>query len=205
MYQLCRTLKTNRPMSFWYFPYVFTLFALGAVIAAGDVKFYQRMWIDMRNIEGGPSSFLGSHFNDPFNVLTLSCYITALLLQDSMLVGVACRLSYGINSNLISFHWQIDLSLANDMELLAPVIILPLLAFIASTSTFHGVPCVFHRNLTLMKRSLFSPSLLHQNPAAALGQRVQLFTMFHSALLRWDLTLQWLSLLSQECYFCDAE
>lgn len=74
-------------MPLWQFAYVWIMFALGTIQAAGNAKFYERMWIDDREIPGGPSSFLTTHFNDPFNTLATSGYITAIFLQDSVLVS----------------------------------------------------------------------------------------------------------------------
>jgi hypothetical protein len=80
--------RKTRKMPIWQFIHVWIMFALGTIQVAGNAKFYEHMWIDERDIPGGPSSFLTTHFDDPFNTLATSGYIAAIFLQDSVLVSV---------------------------------------------------------------------------------------------------------------------
>ena len=46
------------------------------------------MWIDERNIEGGPIGWLTEHFSDPVNTFASVAYILANFLMDGMLVSL---------------------------------------------------------------------------------------------------------------------
>ena len=65
----------------------FTFFALGVFQVAGNIKFFEKMWIDERNIEGGPIGWLTEHFSDPVNTFASVAYILANFLMDGMLVS----------------------------------------------------------------------------------------------------------------------
>lgn len=77
----------KQKMATWQFIYVFVMFALGTFEIAGNVKFYEKMWIDERNILGGPFVWVTKHFGDPVNTFANAADATAILLQDSVLVS----------------------------------------------------------------------------------------------------------------------
>lgn len=70
------------PLSF-----IFIFFALGVFQVAGNTKYFERMWIDDRNVPGGPIGWYTEHFDDPVNTFASVAYILANFLMDGMLVS----------------------------------------------------------------------------------------------------------------------
>lgn len=62
------------------------LFAMGTITIACTAKFSEQMWIDYREIPGGPNAFLAEHYDTPVNVLGNTAYIVANFLADTILV-----------------------------------------------------------------------------------------------------------------------
>ena len=49
------------------------------------------MWIDERDIEGGPPAWIKNHYNNPMETLADSSYIIANFLADGALVRSLLR------------------------------------------------------------------------------------------------------------------
>jgi hypothetical protein len=73
--------------SIWTYIYVWTVFALGTFQVAGNIKFFEKMWIGDRNVPGGPVGWYSNFFGDPVNTFASVAFIIATLLQDAMLVS----------------------------------------------------------------------------------------------------------------------
>ena len=110
---------------------VSTFFALGVFQVAGNISFFQKMWIDERNIEGGPIAWLTEHFDDPVNTFASVAYILANFLMDGTLVSVYGHCTAGGDRRLTYRAQLCRLLLIYDNNFL--VIIVPALAFLAST------------------------------------------------------------------------
>ena len=80
--------------SIWSFVYVWTVFALGTFQAGGNIKFFEKMWIDDRDVPGGPAGWYANFFGDPVNTFASVAYIIAALLQDGMLVSVVPSVAF---------------------------------------------------------------------------------------------------------------
>ncbi|EIM85267.1 uncharacterized protein STEHIDRAFT_157908 [Stereum hirsutum FP-91666 SS1] len=98
------------PWSFLIF--IFSLFTLGTIDIACNTKFGDMMWIDDRNIPGGPNAWLEAGYSTPVNVLGSASYIFSNFLADAMIIY---RLWV-----IWSYNWYI--------------IIIPILSFLASTA-----------------------------------------------------------------------
>ena len=64
-----------------------SLFAMGTITIACTAKFSEQMWIDYREIPGGPNAFLAEHYDTPVNVLGNAAYIAANFLADAIVVS----------------------------------------------------------------------------------------------------------------------
>jgi len=58
------------------------LFALGTFQTGALIKFDEMMWIDDRNIPGGPNAWLIEHYDNPVNTFQNCAYIIANFLAD---------------------------------------------------------------------------------------------------------------------------
>ncbi|TDL29699.1 hypothetical protein BD410DRAFT_833964 [Rickenella mellea] len=67
--------------------FVCALFTLGTITIACNTKFSEQMWIDDRNIPGGPIAWLETHYSDPVNTLGNAAYIFANFLADGVLLS----------------------------------------------------------------------------------------------------------------------
>jgi len=111
IYFMTRHSATGR-ISKTFFALTCALFTLGTITVSAKTKFYQMMWIDDRNIPGGPPSWILNHYNNPVETLADASYITANFLADGALIY---RLYVVWNSNLF-------------------IIVVPVLGFLASTA-----------------------------------------------------------------------
>jgi len=69
-----------------FIAFITALFALGTINIACNTKFSQMMWIDDRNIPGGPNAWLSGDYNTPVNVLGNTAYIFSNFLADAMII-----------------------------------------------------------------------------------------------------------------------
>lgn len=79
--------------------FVSVLFTLGTLMLAGNAKFGEMMWIDDRNIPGGPNAWFEDHFDTPVMIMVNSAYIIANFLANGVLVSL-----------VIAPAWQIVLT-----------------------------------------------------------------------------------------------
>jgi len=111
LYFMTRSNATGR-ISKTFFVLTCALFTLGTITVSAKTKFYQLMWIDDRDIAGGPPSWILNHYNNPVETLADASYITANFLADGALIY---RLYVVWNNSLL-------------------IIIVPVLGFLASTA-----------------------------------------------------------------------
>jgi hypothetical protein len=68
--------------------YVFVIFSLGTIGNGANMKFFELIWIENRDFEGGPNAFFADEQSFVMsNVLSLGAYIVATWMQDGFLVG----------------------------------------------------------------------------------------------------------------------
>ncbi|KIJ63955.1 hypothetical protein HYDPIDRAFT_28853 [Hydnomerulius pinastri MD-312] len=72
--------------------YVFITFILGTIGFAGNAKYTEMIWIDLRNAPGGPAALINNELNYWINMMALSCYyimewfMQALLLHRCFII-----------------------------------------------------------------------------------------------------------------------
>ncbi|KAJ8582394.1 hypothetical protein M405DRAFT_867888 [Rhizopogon salebrosus TDB-379] len=59
---------------YWLLFYVFSTFVLGTVGFAGNAKYTEMIWIDLRDAKGGPTALINDELNYRINVLVVICY-----------------------------------------------------------------------------------------------------------------------------------
>ena len=67
---------------------IWVLFILGTLHIAGGIDFLQRMWIDKRDLPGGPLQWLTEDYGDPVNTMSNASGPLLFLVQDGVLVSV---------------------------------------------------------------------------------------------------------------------
>lgn len=86
----------------WSFrTFIFALFTLGTIDIACNTKFGEMMWIDDRNIPGGPNAWLEAGYSTPVNVLGNASYIFSNFLADAMIVR-SLHAAYGCTADIWS-------------------------------------------------------------------------------------------------------
>ena len=80
--------------------YTFILFFLGTLIIAGNTKFAEEIWIDDRNVPGGPVAWLIEHYSDPANIMMCGSYVAANFFTDGILVSFLCKVTSIITHTL---------------------------------------------------------------------------------------------------------
>ncbi|TDL29997.1 hypothetical protein BD410DRAFT_703038, partial [Rickenella mellea] len=78
--------NSGQKLSIPLLAFVCSLFTLGTISIAANTKFSEEMWIDDRNIPGGPIAWLTEHYSDPVNTLGNAAYIFANFLADGVLL-----------------------------------------------------------------------------------------------------------------------
>jgi hypothetical protein len=56
---------------YWLLFYVFSTFVLGTVGFAGNAKYTEMIWIDLRDAKGGPTALINDELNYRINVLVV--------------------------------------------------------------------------------------------------------------------------------------
>ena len=74
-----------------FFALACALFTMGTITVSAKTRFYQLMWIDNRDIPGGPPSWILNHYNNPVETLADASYITANFLADGALVRTSIK------------------------------------------------------------------------------------------------------------------
>lgn len=83
-----RGLQTPSARLHWGFLiFISALFVLGTINIACNTKFSQMMWIDDRNIPGGPNAWLEEDYTTPVNIVGNAAYIFSNFLADAMIVS----------------------------------------------------------------------------------------------------------------------
>ena len=83
-----------------FFALACALFTMGTITVSAKTKFYQLMWIDNRDIPGGPPSWILNHYNNPVETLADASYITANFLADGALVRTSSKNIRAIDPDL---------------------------------------------------------------------------------------------------------
>lgn len=83
--------KGKTAVSFYFLGLVVFLFALGTFQIGGNTKFNEMMWIDDRNIPGGPDAWVAEHYDNPVNTFQNVAYIIANFLADGSMVSTLSR------------------------------------------------------------------------------------------------------------------
>ena len=66
---------------------VFLLFAFATIMLACQANLLEVMWIDQRDIPGGPIVWIGIQYTLKSGILTLSIFVVASFLADAFLVS----------------------------------------------------------------------------------------------------------------------
>jgi len=59
---------------YWLLFYIFSTFALATVGLAGNARYTEMIWIDLRDAPGGPTTLINDELNYPVNVMVIICY-----------------------------------------------------------------------------------------------------------------------------------
>ena len=73
--------------------YITVNFILGTLAQAGEMRFTQLMFIDDRNIPGGPNGFIDAEYSNPPGMLTTTSYVILNWFADALVVGSFYTLS----------------------------------------------------------------------------------------------------------------
>lgn len=66
--------------------YIFITFVLGTIGFAGNAKYTQMIWIDLRDAPGGPSALIEDEMNYSINVVAISCYLVMEWFMQALLL-----------------------------------------------------------------------------------------------------------------------
>ena len=81
--------RTRQVQPLWSTATMWILFILGTFHIAGAINFFQRMWIDKRDLPGGPLQWLIESYGDPVNTLSSASGPPIHLVQDAALVRLS--------------------------------------------------------------------------------------------------------------------
>ncbi|KAG2145335.1 uncharacterized protein EDB93DRAFT_1251436 [Suillus bovinus] len=70
--------------------YIFITFVLGTIGLAGNVKYTEMVWIDLRDVPGGPVALIENEMAYPINVVTISCYFVMEWFTQALLLYRCC-------------------------------------------------------------------------------------------------------------------
>ncbi|KAG2145336.1 uncharacterized protein EDB93DRAFT_1241175 [Suillus bovinus] len=66
--------------------YIFITFVLGTIGLAGNLKYTEMIWIDLRDAPGGPATLIENEMNYYINVVAISCYIVMEWFMQALLL-----------------------------------------------------------------------------------------------------------------------
>ena len=86
-YRCVKVIVTNRRNNWRWLPFLFALFALGAINICASINFNQAAWIDQRNYPGGPLGFFIGQPSWPSNLVAIATSVIIVVFADAFLVN----------------------------------------------------------------------------------------------------------------------
>ena len=80
--------ENRRPRNYFYASYCIVLMIFFSIAMSSNFIFGQFMWIDHRDVPGGPPAYLATHITDWYNTFGTAASVALVFTADSLMVSM---------------------------------------------------------------------------------------------------------------------